>query len=97
RTLHTLAEYADIIHRSGATSVRMVATSATRDAANAAEFSAAVTMILGQPPEVLPGAEEAALSFAGATAELAAGVAGESPPPGPYLAVDIRRGSSPRG
>jgi len=94
RTLHTLAEYADIIHRSGATSVRMVATSATRDAANAAEFSAAVTMILGQPPEVLTGGEEAALSFAGATAELAAGAAGESPLPGPYLVVDIGGGST---
>jgi len=94
RTLHTLAEYADIIHRSGATSVRMVATSATRDAANAAEFSAAVTMILGQPPEVLTGGEEAALSFAGATAELPAGAAGESPLPGPYLVVDIGGGST---
>jgi len=94
RTLHTLGEYADIIHRSGATSVRMVATSATRDAANAAEFSAAVTMILGQPPEVLTGGEEAALSFAGATAELAAGMAGESPLPGPYLVVDIGGGST---
>jgi exopolyphosphatase/guanosine-5'-triphosphate,3'-diphosphate pyrophosphatase len=90
RTLHTLGEYADIIHRSGATSVRMVATSATRDAANAAEFSAAVTMILGQPPEVLTGGEEAALSFAGATAELAGGPA----LPGPYLVVDIGGGST---
>jgi exopolyphosphatase/guanosine-5'-triphosphate,3'-diphosphate pyrophosphatase len=89
RTLHTLGEYADIIHRSGAASVRMVATSATRDAANAAEFSAAVTMILGQPPEVLTGTEEAALSFAGATAELAG-----SSLPGPYLVVDIGGGST---
>ena len=94
RTLHTLGEYAGIIRRSGATPVRMVATSATRDAANAAEFSAAVTMILGQPPEVLTGDEEAALSFAGATAELAAGAAGESPLPGPYLVVDIGGGST---
>jgi exopolyphosphatase / guanosine-5'-triphosphate,3'-diphosphate pyrophosphatase len=90
RTLHTLGEYAGIIHRSGASSVRMVATSATRDAANAAEFSAAVMMILGQPPEVLTGAEEAALSFAGATAELAGGPA----LPGPYLVVDIGGGST---
>jgi exopolyphosphatase / guanosine-5'-triphosphate,3'-diphosphate pyrophosphatase len=89
RTLHTLGEYADVIHRSGATSVRMVATSATRDAANAAEFSAAVTMILGQPPEVLTGGEEAALSFSGATAELAG-----SSLPGPYLVVDIGGGST---
>jgi exopolyphosphatase/guanosine-5'-triphosphate,3'-diphosphate pyrophosphatase len=67
----------------------MVATSATRDAANAAEFSAAVTMILGQPPEVLTGGEEAALSFSGATAELAG-----SSLPGPYLVVDIGGGST---
>ena len=90
RTLHTLGEYAGIIHRSGASSVRMVATSATRDAANAAEFSAAVMMILGQPPEVLTGAEEAALSFSGATAELAGG----PELPGPYLVVDIGGGST---
>ena len=90
RTLHTLGEYAGIIHRSGATSVRMVATSATRDAANAAECTAAVTMILGQPPEVLTGGEEAALSFAGATAELAGGPA----LPGPCLVVDIGGGST---
>ncbi len=89
RTLHTLGDYVDVIHRSGATSVRMVATSATRDAANAAEFSAAVTMILGQPPEVLTGSEEAALSFSGATAELAG-----SSLPGPYLVVDIGGGST---
>ena len=49
----------------------MVATSATRDAANAAEFVAGVTEILGVAPEVLSGDEEARLSFTGATAELA--------------------------
>jgi exopolyphosphatase/guanosine-5'-triphosphate,3'-diphosphate pyrophosphatase len=90
RTLHTLGEYAGIIHRSGAARIRMAATSATRDAANAAEFTAAVTMILGQPPEVLTGHEEASLSFAGATAELTAGAA----LPGPYLVVDIGGGST---
>ena len=51
----------------------MVATSATRDASNAAEFTRQVKEILGVAPDVLTGAEEAALSFAGATAELAAG------------------------
>jgi exopolyphosphatase / guanosine-5'-triphosphate,3'-diphosphate pyrophosphatase len=69
----------------------MVATSATRDAANAAEFVAGVTRILGVAPEVLSGDEEARLSFTGATAELAparrgtagasrAGAAGEPRP-----------------
>ena len=94
RTLRTLGQYAEIITRSGATAVRMVATSATRDAVNASEFSSAVTMILGQPPEVLTGSEEAALSFAGATAELTSGGGGEAALPGPYLVVDIGGGST---
>jgi exopolyphosphatase/guanosine-5'-triphosphate,3'-diphosphate pyrophosphatase len=86
----------------------MVATSATRDAANAAEFVDGVTRILGVAPEVLTGDEEAFLSFAGATAELTAsgvaaagGQAQETPgPPGrsgpipPYLIVDIGGGST---
>src|ERR1700678_329663 len=38
RTIGVLREYADIIAGSAVQSVRMVATSATRDAANAAEF-----------------------------------------------------------
>ena len=68
----------------------MVATSATRDAANAAEFIRGVTGILGVPPEVLSGDEEARLSFTGATAELADGQAGRPP----YLVVDIGGGST---
>ena len=74
----------------------MVATSATRDAANAAEFVRGVTAILGVAPEVLSGDEEARLSFTGATAELAAGPGapadGREPPP--YLVVDIGGGST---
>ena len=50
----------------------MVATSATRDAGNAAEFVREVTAVLGTVPEVLSGADEARLSFTGATAELPA-------------------------
>ena len=38
RTMAVLRDYADVIARSGAQAVRMVATSATRDADNAAEF-----------------------------------------------------------
>jgi exopolyphosphatase/guanosine-5'-triphosphate,3'-diphosphate pyrophosphatase len=66
----------------------MVATSATRDAANAAEFVAAAVDVLGIKPEVLSGQEEARLSFLGATAELADSL------PGPYLVVDIGGGST---
>jgi exopolyphosphatase / guanosine-5'-triphosphate,3'-diphosphate pyrophosphatase len=88
RTMAVLRDYADVIARSGARAVRMVATSATRDAGNAAEFVRLVKEVLGVAPEVLTGEEEARLSFAGATAELAAG------PGGPYLVVDIGGGST---
>jgi exopolyphosphatase/guanosine-5'-triphosphate,3'-diphosphate pyrophosphatase len=89
RTMAVLREYADVIARSGAQAVRMVATSATRDADNAAEFVRQVKEVLGVAPEVLTGGEEAVLSFTGATAELAAG-----PDPGPFLVADIGGGST---
>jgi exopolyphosphatase / guanosine-5'-triphosphate,3'-diphosphate pyrophosphatase len=90
RTLRALAGYADAIRRAGAGAVRMVATSAIRDAANAGEFIGGVTGILGVAPEVLSGDEEARLSFAGATAELAAQASAQPP----YLVVDIGGGST---
>jgi exopolyphosphatase/guanosine-5'-triphosphate,3'-diphosphate pyrophosphatase len=89
RTMAVLREYADVIARSGAQAVRMVATSATRDADNAAEFVRLVKEVLGVAPEVLTGDEEAVLSFTGATAELAAG-----PDPGPFMVADIGGGST---
>jgi exopolyphosphatase / guanosine-5'-triphosphate,3'-diphosphate pyrophosphatase len=89
RTMAVLRDYADLIAGSGAQAVRMVATSATRDAGNAAEFVRLVKEVLGVAPEVLTGAEEAVLSFTGATAELAAG-----PDPGPFLVADIGGGST---
>jgi exopolyphosphatase/guanosine-5'-triphosphate,3'-diphosphate pyrophosphatase len=89
RTIAVLRDYADMIAASGAQAVRMVATSATRDADNAAEFVHMVKDVLGVAPEVLTGAEEAVLSFTGATAELAAGSE-----PGPFLVADIGGGST---
>jgi exopolyphosphatase/guanosine-5'-triphosphate,3'-diphosphate pyrophosphatase len=94
RTFRVLEEYAALISGSAADAVRMVATSATRDAANSAEFVRGVTRILGVPPEVLSGDQEARLSFTGATAELASpGPAGQRFAP-PYLVVDIGGGST---
>jgi exopolyphosphatase/guanosine-5'-triphosphate,3'-diphosphate pyrophosphatase len=88
RTLKALRGYAELIEGHGAEAVRMVATSATRDAANAGEFTRRVTEVLGTGPEVLTGDEEARLSFLGATAELGASV------PAPYLVTDIGGGST---
>ena len=90
RTLAVLSDYASVMRRLGAEEVRMVATSATRDAANAGEFTRRVTDVLGTGPEVLSGDEEAQFSYTGATAELA----GDRSVPPPYLVVDIGGGST---
>jgi exopolyphosphatase/guanosine-5'-triphosphate,3'-diphosphate pyrophosphatase len=91
RTLGALREYARVIGGSQVDGVRMVATSATRDASNAAEFTRGVVEILGVAPEVLTGDEEARLSFAGATAEFGSM---SDPPEPPYLVLDIGGGST---
>lgn len=87
RTWRALADYAAVIRASGADRVRMTATSATRDAANAADFTAMVRRVLGQDPEVIAGTEEAALSFRGAVGDLPAA-------DGPFLVFDIGGGST---
>src|SRR5437764_5027119 len=70
RTRVALADYAATIRAAGAKRVRMVATSASRDAQNRDEFVAMVERELGVAPEVISGAEEAELSFAGAASVL---------------------------
>jgi len=95
RTIGALAEYADLIARAAPAAVRMVATSATRDAENSLEFVDRVKEVLGVAPEVVTGDEEALLSFTGATRELvgsALATAGSCPPP--YLVTDIGGGST---
>ena len=98
RTFAMLEEYARAIADSRAAAVRLVATSATRDASNAEEFTAGVQRILGVDPEVVTGADEAYLSFSGATAELGGGQPGRPESPGgpepPFLVVDIGGGST---
>jgi exopolyphosphatase/guanosine-5'-triphosphate,3'-diphosphate pyrophosphatase len=80
--------YAQRVRELGATRVRFVATSATRDAENRAVFVDGVVRRMGVEPEVLSGAEEAALSFDGATRELVGRA------PAPFLVVDIGGGST---
>ena len=87
RTFRVLRSYQQIIGEASASAVRLVATSAIRDAANAGEFVAGVRGILGIEPEVLSGEDEALLSFTGATAELTREAA-------PYLVTDIGGGST---
>ncbi len=96
RTRLALEQYARTARGLGATAVRMVATSASRDAANRADFEDMVTATLGRLPDVITGREEAELSFLGATASLeaAAGAHGAPPPRPPFLVVDIGGGST---
>jgi exopolyphosphatase / guanosine-5'-triphosphate,3'-diphosphate pyrophosphatase len=66
RTLATLAEFADLIRANKVGSMRIAATSASRDAENREEFFDQVESLLDCRPELLSGEEEARLSFAGA-------------------------------
>ena len=88
RTLAATREYADQCRAHRVEAVRFVATSATRDAANREEFFAGVRAALGVDVEVISGAEEAGLSFAGAVSILGAA------DPAPNLVVDIGGGST---
>jgi exopolyphosphatase/guanosine-5'-triphosphate,3'-diphosphate pyrophosphatase len=90
RTFGVLDIYAETIASLEVERVRMVATSASRDAANRDDFTAGVLERIGVAPEVISGAEEAALSFAGATRELR----GTAQLPSPFLVVDIGGGST---
>jgi exopolyphosphatase/guanosine-5'-triphosphate,3'-diphosphate pyrophosphatase len=101
RTMTALREYAGLIAETRPETIRMVATSATRDAENSQEFTDRVVEVLGVAPEVISGDEEARLSFTGATRELAGtplaaegpAVAAEGAAP-PYLVTDIGGGST---
>jgi len=88
RALSATRRYAARCAELGVEAIRYVATSATRDAENRREFVDGVRTAIGVEPEVIDGAEEARLSFRGAT-----GVLG-SRHPGPLLVVDLGGGST---
>ncbi|MCL1905715.1 MAG: hypothetical protein FWG06_01760, partial [Clostridiales bacterium] len=67
-TLAVLEEYRDILVARGVTAVRVIATSAVRDAANRHLLLQAVRELCGWQVEVLSGQEEARISFLGAAA-----------------------------
>jgi exopolyphosphatase/guanosine-5'-triphosphate,3'-diphosphate pyrophosphatase len=86
RTLEVLAGYAEVCRRLGVERRRLVATSATRDAADRQVFLDGVRELLGVDAEVLSGQAEAAAAYRGATA----GLDGDRP----TLVVDIGGGST---
>jgi len=87
RTLSAVEKFSAQISSKGVEKVRFCATSATRDATNRNIFTEGVKKILGIEVEVIPGNEEARLSFNGATKEL-------TPNDAPFLVVDIGGGST---
>ena len=87
RTVSVLEEYRRSIDRFGAGRIRMVATSAVRDAENGAAFTEAAKAAVGADPEVLSGTEEGALAYRGASADLDSF-------DGDTLVVDIGGGST---
>ncbi len=89
RTFAAIDEYAAMVAAHDVDALRFCATSAARDASNAAEFAAGVASRLGVAPEVVSGAEEARLSYDGATR----GLVGRDLPE-PFLVVDIGGGST---
>ena len=88
RAFAALDEYAALVGAHDVSRIRFCATSATRDAANGAVFADGVRDRLGVSPEVITGAEEAALAFDGAIRNL------RVPPAEPVLVVDIGGGST---
>lgn len=87
RTVEALLNFRKIIQETGAEKVLAVATSAVRDAANQAEFLQEVKNRVGWDIRVLPGTEEAELSYLGASCGLKTGI---SEP----LVIDIGGGST---
>jgi exopolyphosphatase/guanosine-5'-triphosphate,3'-diphosphate pyrophosphatase len=92
RTRAALTDYAGLLSEHQVDRIRMVATSATRDAANRDVFFAMTADVLGTASpgavaEVITGAEEAELSFRGAVAEMDSAEA-------PFVVVDLGGGST---
>lgn len=95
RTRDALTTYVERMERENVNAVRMVATSATRDASNREHFFSMTAQLLGriQPgaeAEVISGEEEANLSFVGATLDLPDSVKER----GPVCVIDLGGGST---
>ena len=92
RTREALERFVGIMEFEQVKAVRMVATSATRDASNREDFFRMTGELLGRVTpgaraEVISGEEEAALSFRGAITDL-------DPSDGPFCVIDLGGGST---
>src|SRR5436190_9824260 len=87
RVFDVVARYRAAIDEHGVTTTTAVLTSAVRDAANGAGFTAQVGERFGLDARTIDGDEEAALTFSGATSERAADGS-------PVVVIDIGGGST---
>ncbi len=90
RVREALAGFAELMRVERVEAVRMVATSASRDASNRDEFFSMTREILadwGVEAQVISGDEEAALSFRGAVDDF-------HPEEGPFCVIDVGGGST---
>jgi exopolyphosphatase/guanosine-5'-triphosphate,3'-diphosphate pyrophosphatase len=87
RVFTAVEEYMALVREHDVKEIRFCATSAARDAENSEDFLVGIRQRTGVEPEVLAGAEEARVSFEGATRAL-------PPLPEPLLVCDIGGGST---
>lgn len=87
RTRAVVVEYVARARRAGVAGLRIVGTSALREAANGAQFAASLVEATGAVVEVVNGEDEARLTMLGI-------VRGLGSPPGSVLGVDIGGGST---
>ncbi len=87
RTLETVEEFVAVARGLGASRIRIVATSAVREAANGGEFAGRVAAATGQQVRVVSGEDEARLALTGVAAGLPA-------LGGAFVLLDIGGGST---
>jgi exopolyphosphatase / guanosine-5'-triphosphate,3'-diphosphate pyrophosphatase len=87
RTMTVLSEYRTAMDDAGVERVRVVATSAVRDAENGDAFFRQAREVIGVDPEILTGVEEGKLAYSGAMSDL-------PDSDGDTLVVDIGGGST---
>ena len=87
RTINCLSAYRDLLDQHDSPRVRIVASSASRDALNREEFFDQAEKVLGVRPELVSGDEEAQFAYRGCTSQLV-------PDPNGHLIIDIGGGST---
>ena len=87
RTAQAVSELAGLAREKNAAAIRVIATSAARDAVNPRDLTDAIAHASGLQTEIISGAREADWAFAGAAT-------GAQLPQGPLLLLDVGGGST---